>query len=148
MNEAHRRVLVVDDDPEIRGILVTALRLKNLEIDEAVDGQSAIAKLRDHRYAVVMLDLMMPGVDGFGVLDAIDQETNRPVVLVVSGAGRSMLDRLDTSKIHGVVKKPFDPLEIAEVVASCVDIRGRSTFETMAYATILSGAPLIALLKW
>jgi DNA-binding response OmpR family regulator len=148
MNETHRRVLVVDDDPEIRGILVTALRLKNLDIDEAVDGQSAIDKLRDHHYAVVMLDLMMPGVDGFGVLDAIAEDTDRPVVLVVSGAGRSMLDRIDTSKIHGVVKKPFDPFELADVVASCVDIRGRSTFETMAYATILSGAPLIAWLKW
>ena len=148
MNETHRRVLVVDDDPEIRRILVTALRMKDLEIDEAVDGQAAIDKLRDHRYSVVLLDLMMPGVDGFAVLDAIEQEVNRPVVLVVSGSGRQTLDRLDTSKIHGVVKKPFDPIELADVVASCVEIRGRSTFETMAYATILSGAPLIALLKW
>lgn len=148
MNETHRRVLVVDDDPEIRRILVTALRMKDLEIDEAVDGQAAIDKLRDHRYSVVLLDLMMPGVDGFAVLDAIDQEVNRPVVLVVSGYGRQTLDRLDTSKIHGVVKKPFDPIELADVVASCVEIRGRSTFETMAYATIISGAPLIALLKW
>jgi CheY-like chemotaxis protein len=148
MNETHRSVLVVDDDPEIRRILVTALRMKDLQIDEAVDGQSAIAMLREHRYSVVLLDLMMPGMDGFGVLEAIDHEVNRPVVLVVSGAGRQTLDRIDTSKIHGVVKKPFDPLEVAEVVASCVEIRGRSTFETMAYATILSGAPLIALLKW
>ena len=148
MNETHRSVLVVDDDPEIRRILVTALRMKGLEIDEAVDGQAAIDKLRDHRYSVVLLDLMMPGVDGFAVLDAIDQEVNRPVVLVVSGSGRQTLDRLDTSKIHGVVKKPFDPIELADVVASCVEIRGRSTFETMAYATIISGAPLIALLKW
>lgn len=147
MTDQHRRVLVVDDDPEIRRILVTALRLRALEIDEAVDGRSAIDLIRENRYAVVLLDIMMPGVDGFAVLESIDHDEQPPVVLVVSGAGKQVLDRVDTSKIHGIIKKPFDPLEIADVVASCAELRGRSSFETMAYATILSGAPLIALLK-
>ncbi|HVG25944.1 MAG TPA: response regulator [Thermoanaerobaculia bacterium] len=147
MNEQLRRVLVVDDDPEIRRILVTALRLRSLAIDEAVDGQSAVELLRENRYAVVLLDIMMPGMDGFGVLDAIDRQQHSPVVLVVSGAGKHILDRVDTRKIHGIVKKPFDPLEIADVVSACAEIRGRSAFETMAYATIISGAPLIALLR-
>ena len=147
MNEQHQRVLVVDDDPEIRRILVTALRSRALEIDEAGDGHSAIEMLRENRYGVVLLDIMMPGVDGFGVLAAIDQDTNPPVVLVVSGAGKQVLDRVDASKIHGIVRKPFDPIELADVVSACAEIRGRSSFETMAYATILSGAPLLALLK-
>ena len=147
MTEQPRRVLVVDDDPEIRRILVTALRLRTLDIDEAVDGRAAIDLLRENRYSVVLLDIMMPGVDGFAVLEAIDHNTNPPVVLVVSGAGKQVLERVDTSKVHGIIKKPFDPIEIADVVASCAEIRGRSSFETMAYATILSGAPLIALLK-
>ena len=147
MNELHRRILVVDDDAEIRRILVTALRLRSLDIDEAGDGRSAIDLLRDNRYSVVLLDIMMPGVDGFAVLDAINHQEHAPVVLVVSGAGKHVLDRVDTSKIHGIVKKPFDPLEIADVVSACAEIRSRSAFETMAYATIISGAPLIALLK-
>ena len=147
MTDQHRRVLVVDDDPEIRRILVTALRLRALEIDEAVDGRAALDLLRENRYAVVLLDIMMPGVDGFAVLESIAPDAPAPVVLVVSGAGKQVLDRVDSSKIHGIIKKPFDPLEIADVVASCAEIRGRSTFETMAYATILSSAPLIALLK-
>ena len=140
MSDLQRRILVVDDDPEIRRILVTALRLKSLNADEAVDGGAAISLLREHRYAVVLLDIMMPDVDGFAVLDAIEQDANPPVVLVVSGAGKHVLDRVNTSKIHGIVKKPFDPLEIAEVVSACAEIKGRSAFETMAYATILSGS--------
>ena len=141
------RVLVCDDDPEIRRILVVSLRQKALQIDEAAEGQTAIEMLRENRYAVVLLDLMMPGVDGFAVLESIKMDPNPPVVLVVSGAGRQVLDRVDTSRIHGVVKKPFDPIELAEVVAACAEIRGRSAFETMAVATMVAGAPLIALLK-
>lgn len=146
MTEQHRRVLVCDDDSDIRRMLVAALQQKSLVIDEAQNGASAIDLLRENRYAVVLLDLMMPDVDGFAVLQALEDHVNPPVVLVVSGAGKSVLERLDTSKIHGVVKKPFDPIEIADVVAACAEIRGRSAFETMAYATML-GAPLIAMLK-
>jgi CheY-like chemotaxis protein len=147
-SEQHRQVLVVDDDPVIRGMLTAALRQKNLLTHEAADGEDAIRLLAENAYAVVLLDIVMPGVDGFGVLDAIDTNTTHPpVVLVVSGADRSVLDQLDSRRIHGIVRKPFDPQEIASVVAACAEIRGRSAFETMAVATMLTGAPLIALLK-
>ena len=147
-SEQHRQVLIVDDDPTVRGILAAALRQKPVGIDEAADGAEAIRLLSENSYAVVLLDILMPGVDGFRVLDAIDASTGHgPVVLVVSGADRSILEQLDSRRIHGIVKKPFDPQEIASVVAACAEIRGRSAFETMAVATMLSGAPLIALLK-
>jgi DNA-binding NarL/FixJ family response regulator len=91
---------------------------------------------------------MMPGVDGFQVLDAIDSSgADAPVVLVVSGADRATLEQLDARRIHGIVKKPFDPQEIASVVAACAEIRGGRTFDTMALATMMSSAPLIALFK-
>jgi CheY-like chemotaxis protein len=147
-SEQHRRVLVVDDQPEVRRVLVTALRQKGLVIDEAAGGHEAVELLREHQYSVVVLDLLMPGVSGFAVLDAIEENDGQsPVVLVVSGADRAVLDQLDSQKIHGIVKKPFDPQEVAAVVAACADIRGRSAFETMALATMITGAPLIALLK-
>ena len=146
--EQHRRVLVVDDDRQIRQILVAALRQKSLTIDEAADGREAIDLLREHTYSVVLLDILMPGVNGFDVLAAIDEESmNAPVVLVVSGAERAVLNELDSKRIHGIVRKPFDPQEIADVVAACVDIRGNRAFETMAIATVMTGAQLIALLK-
>ena len=149
--EQHRRVLVVDDDHEVRRILVTALRHKALIIDEAADGRQAIELLREHTYGVVLLDILMPDVNGFGVLQAIDtlgeENLNPPIVLVISGAERRVLDQLDSKRIHGIVRKPFDPHEVAAVVAACVDIRGRSAFETMALATVLTGAQLIAMWK-
>ena len=144
--QEQRRVLVVDDDAEVRRILVASVRAKGLPIDEATDGAAAIELLKENRYGVVLLDLLMPGVDGFAVLAAIDQNDNPPIVLVVSGAERRVLEQLDSSRIHGIVKKPFDPIDVADIVAACAEIRGRSAFETMAYVTLVSSAPLIALL--
>ena len=146
--EINHRVLIVDDDRTVRDILATALRQRSIPIDEASEGREAIDLLQQNSYAVVLLDILMPGVDGFGVLDAIDASSGTPpVVLVVSGAERSVLEKLDARRIHGVVRKPFDPYDIAGVVAACAELRGRSAFETMALATMLSSAPLIALLK-
>lgn len=146
--EQHQRVLVVDDDPVVRQILIQALRRKPLAIDEAANGHEAIGLLRENAYCVVLLDILMPDLNGFDVLDAIDEEAlNAPVVLVVSGAERNVLDRLDSQRIHGIVKKPFDPLEIAALVFACAEIRGNRAFETMAIATVMTGAQLIALWK-
>jgi DNA-binding NtrC family response regulator len=144
----HRRVLVVDDDQDVRRVLTAALRQKPLLIDEAADGRQAIELLREHSYSVIVLDLLMPDVNGFGVLDFIDETAaNAPVVLVVSGAPRSVLDELDSRRIHGVIRKPFEPQDVADVVAAIAEVRTRSTFETMALATVMTGAPWLALLK-
>lgn len=148
MTIEHRRVLVVDDDPDVRRILTAALRQKPLVIDEAADGRQAIELLREHTYSVIVLDLLMPEVNGLGVLDFIDETAaNAPIVLVVTGAPRSVVEELDSRRVHGIVRKPFVPQEVADVVAACAEIRNRSAFETMALATMMTGAPLIALLK-
>lgn len=147
-SEQHRRVLIVDDDGVVRQILVAALRQKALIIDEAEDGARALELLRENDYSVVLLDLLMPNVDGFEVMSALDESRAfAPVVMVVTGADRSVVEQLDSRRIHGIVRKPFDPEEIAGIVAACADIRARSAFETMAIATMMSGVPLIELLK-
>jgi two-component system, OmpR family, response regulator len=145
-NEQYRRVLVVDDDSTVRDILVAALRQKGLIVDQAEDGREAIDLVREHMYAVVLLDLLMPVADGFEVLKALhgDAAIAPPVVLVVTGADRATIEQLDSKLIHGIVRKPFDPQEVSAVVAACADLRGRGAFETMALATMISGAPLFA----
>ena len=117
-SEQHRRVLVVDDDADIRKLLVTALRLKSLPVDAAHDGTEAINLLHKSSYGVVLLDLFMPHIDGFAVLDEIERSPNPPVVLVVTGADRGTVGKLDTRRIHGVVRKPFDVDELTNLVTS------------------------------
>lgn len=141
--ESNGRVLIVDDDHDVRSVLAAALRQRSLVTDEASDGTSALELLSANTYTVVLLDLMSPRLDGLRVLEAIDAGA---IVLVVSSAERSLLAGLDPARIHGVVRKPFDPVDLATIVASCAELRGRSPFQTMALATMLSGAPLITLL--
>jgi DNA-binding NtrC family response regulator len=142
------RVLIVDDDADLRQVLTTALQRMSLRVDEASDGREAMDLLTRNSYAVVLLDLLMPVADGFSVLDGIATNTDpAPVVLVITGAEPRIVDELDARRIHGIVRKPFDPVELAGIVADCVELRSRRSFEAMAIATVMTGAPLMALLK-
>ncbi len=128
IRETQKRVLVVDDDDSVRDLVGSVLRRRMLDVDEAADGQAALDLLRDHRYAVIILDLLMPGVSGFDVLQRLEFDPIEapPVVLVLTGADRSVVDRLESPHVHGIVKKPFDLGELASLVAACSEIRVRT----------------------
>ena len=149
MTGGQKRILVVDDDAEIRNILTTVLQKHDLTVETAGDGAAAIELLREFQYAVVLVDLMMPGVDGFELLDHIAGRgaVSSPVVLVITGADRAAIERLDAQRIHGIVRKPFDPEEIARLVVACAEIKSRGAFGAMALATMLAGSPFLALLN-
>ena len=142
-----KRVLVVDDDADLVGLLMAVLQQNGLTVDTALDGSEALDRLAENHYSVVLLDLMMPVLDGFGVIEALERlSTNTmPVVLVMTGAPE-LIEQLDPRAIHGIVRKPFDVGEVASLVLSCADIRQRGLFETMAIAAVLAGTPLMALL--
>lgn len=141
-----RHVLVVDDDPGVRELLTAAFRMHSLDVDVAADGREALDLLAHRQYTVIVLDLLMPVLDGFGVLDGMSAIDAKPVVLVLTGADRTVLDGLDAQRIHGVVRKPFDPQELASLVIACAEIKGRTPFETMAMA-VLAGGPILAWLS-
>ncbi len=144
-----KRVLIVDDDATIRELLGSVLRRRDLTVDVAGDGKEALDLLREHSYSVVLLDLLMPNVDGFGVIDNIGSAISAPVVLVITGADRALIRQLDPQKIHGVVNKPFDAEDLATLVVACAEIKSRSPFEAMAISAMIAGGPFLAWLnKW
>lgn len=142
-----KRVLIVDDEKDVRDILFTVLGARGIQADCATNGREALDLIAQHPYAVVVLDLMMPEVDGFTVLETLHAAGTMPVVLVLTAADQGLVDRLDASLIHGLIRKPFEPAEIADVIAACADIRSRSMFETMAIAAMIAGGPLVTLLS-
>ena len=126
-NDPQKRVLVVDDDATTRALLASVLERQSLIVDLAADGQEALDLLDENTYSVVLLDLLMPVVDGFTVLDRLsDGGKPLPVVLVVTAADRRALAQLDSRRIHGIVRKPFDSEELASLVVACAEIRAAS----------------------
>jgi CheY-like chemotaxis protein len=121
--EQQKRVLVVDDDAGVRRLFCTVLRDRGLSVDEAGDGQQALDLIETRQYGVIVLDLVMPVIDGFVVAEKLSLLKPPPVVLVVTGAEPSAVDWLDPLAIHGIVRKPFDAEELANVVAACAEIR-------------------------
>src|SRR5437764_7343536 len=82
---AYSYVLVVDDDPAIRGLLAEALRGEGFAVDLAAHGREALDAIRARRPATVILDLMMPVMDGFSFMEACKKEglcRDLPIVVI------------------------------------------------------------------
>ncbi|MCU1230024.1 MAG: response regulator receiver protein [Acidobacteria bacterium] len=114
-----RRVLVVDDDVAIR-ILIARLLGRMFEVDSARDGAEAIEKLRDHDYAVIILDLMMPRIDGIGVVNYLREHDPDKLsrVIVVTAFGSGAEPRV-APEIARFMAKPFDVGELLREVIEC-----------------------------
>jgi CheY-like chemotaxis protein len=117
------RVLIVDDDPSIRQLVGTIVRRERLTVDTASDGAEAIALLEKNVYSVILLDLMMPRVDGFGVIDYLKEHTpaRKPVVLVVTAYADQTFKKVDAGIVAGVLRKPFEVADLGTIVRQCVN---------------------------
>jgi DNA-binding response OmpR family regulator len=114
------RALIVEDDPAIRKLVEKLLKRQQIEVDVAMDGLTAIEKLRTGRFSVLVLDLMVPEANGFEVIDFIRQQQLDVPVAVVSAVSQQALTKLDLDIVKLVISKPFDVDEFTKaVVALC-----------------------------
>lgn len=121
-NEAARkyRALIVEDDPAIRKLVEKLLSRRRIEVEVAPDGRTAMEKLRARRFSVLVLDLMVPEVNGFEVIEFLKSEGIRIPVAVVSAVSHQALTQLDLDVVKLVISKPFDVDEFTKaVVALC-----------------------------
>jgi DNA-binding response OmpR family regulator len=127
-------VLLVDDEQSIRTICRVNLEGDGLAVTEAADGTEALDQVRQERPSLVLLDVMMPSVDGWKVakeLAADDDTRDIPVVFLSARAARE--DRLRAQELGavGYVVKPFDPVELAVVVRDVLDRIARGEREQL-----------------
>jgi DNA-binding response OmpR family regulator len=102
-------VLVVDDDVAIRTLVTRVFARRGDKVQSAVDGEAAIACLKAHSFDLVVLDLMMPRTDGFGVLAHLETlDGNRPKIIVMTAAVPGLVDKVPSDMVVGVLGKPFD----------------------------------------
>ncbi|MBQ7306732.1 MAG: response regulator transcription factor [Clostridia bacterium] len=105
-------LLIVDDEPKIRELIRKYARFEGYEVDEAVNGMEAVDKCRNGQYDLVIMDVMMPELDGFSACREI-RKTSQVPMLMLSARGE------EYDRIHGFelgvddyVVKPFSPKEL------------------------------------
>ena len=95
-----------------------AVALKDGDIDVANDGRQAIEKIRQGGYSVLILDLMVPEVNGFEIIDYVKKNKIRTPVAVVSAVSHQALTKLDLDVVKLVISKPFDVEEFTKSIVS------------------------------
>jgi two-component system OmpR family response regulator len=119
------RLLVVDDEPNIRELLSASLRYAGFEVETAADGQEALALAESYRPDLLVLDVMMPGLDGFGVVRRLRQAGRRTPVVFLT-ARDAAEDKVSGLTLGGddYVTKPFS---LDEVLARIRAVLRRTT---------------------
>jgi DNA-binding response OmpR family regulator len=122
------RVLVIDDEAPIRLLCRVNLEAEDMEVLEAADGPSGLEQARTESPDVILLDVMMPGLDGWRVAEELlDDPTTEDIPIVFLTARAELRDRARGIDLGGVdyVTKPFNPVELAPLVRSLLDRVGR-----------------------
>ncbi|MEP7334352.1 MAG: response regulator [Actinomycetota bacterium] len=112
-------VLVIDDEAPIRLLCRVNLEAEGMKVAEASDGPSGLEKARANPPDVILLDVMMPGLDGWRVAEQlVDDPATRGIPIVFLTARAEFRDRAKGLDIGGVdyITKPFNPLELAPLV--------------------------------
>jgi len=112
------RILVVDDDPAIRQLLTDVLEMEGYEVGVAVDGLAAVREIRASAPDFVVLDVMMPGLDGFGVLSTIRALPGEPVpvLMLTAAAERDASTRAWMGGVDYYLAKPFTADAVLDVI--------------------------------
>lgn len=118
-----RRVLVVDDEPDVLLLCRVNLEFEGYEVMEAGDGVEAMTRVRERRPDVILLDVMMPRMDGWQALEAIKADpatTSIPVVMLTAKVQDEDQIRGWEAGAADYITKPFSPLSLSQVIADVV----------------------------
>ena len=107
------RLLLVEDDPRIRGALVLGLSDEGYEVVEAGSGESALRLLDGDGFDVVLLDLMLPGMDGFAVCRSVRARGDLPIIMITARSGAEDVIRGLEAGADDYVFKPVGASELA-----------------------------------
>jgi DNA-binding response OmpR family regulator len=117
-------VLVIDDEAAIRLLCRVNLEAEGMKVSEAADGRTGLELARSERPDAILLDVMMPGVDGWRVAEELFSDpatADIPIIFLTARA--EFRDRARGLDIGGMdyVTKPFDPIELASLVTELID---------------------------
>lgn len=114
-----RRVLIVDDEPSIAKILRKQMEVAGFDVSVAVDGEEGLAKIRDGRPELVILDVMLPKMNGHQVCSTVKQDPELkviPILMLTAKAQRQDQEEAKTCGAEAYLTKPFQLDELLEKV--------------------------------
>ena len=125
MTTERRKILVVDDDQTVRNLLQRTLEEAGYDVVIAVNGLEALEKVSQSDLSLILLDIIMPGLDGFEVLDRLRQYENIPVIML-SGI-REVTTKIDTLTLGAddYITKPFSKAELLARIQAKLRLSGK-----------------------
>lgn len=110
-----RLVLIVDDDQMIRRLVRTVLEADDFEVIEAKDGEQALSVIDDKRPAVVVLDVMMPGLNGVDVCRRLDHDSVK-VIILTARDDAALAEECLAAGADAFLTKPFSSIQLLDLV--------------------------------
>lgn len=120
MADKKERILIIEDDPYINKMYQLKLGLEGYEVEVAENGRVGVEKVKSFKPDIVLLDILMPEIDGFEVLKTLkeDSETKKIPVLIMSNLGRE--DHIQRGREMGaigyIVKTQYTPTQVVETI--------------------------------
>jgi CheY-like chemotaxis protein len=103
-----KTVMVVEDEPAIRGLLSLVLESEDYQVETAEDGQEALDKLQGQRPDAILLDLMLPRVDGWAVIESLSADSRPDDIPIIAVSGGQRYTAVGEHGVHAFLSKPFD----------------------------------------
>jgi CheY-like chemotaxis protein len=121
MPETRQKALIVEDEAVTRVLLEQLLHSLDFDVDIAVDGKEALARMTLHEYEVILLDIVLPTVSGIEVMESLqrDRPSTLGRIIVVTGLDIREIRSLFPT-VHETLSKPVLPARLREAVRSCV----------------------------
>jgi CheY-like chemotaxis protein len=119
---AGKRMLIADDDAAIRRLFETLAKRERIDCDVAANGPEAIAALKEREYTLMFLDIMMPRIDGWGVLDYVRMRSKAriPSLFIITAFLDQTVSAADSEIVSGIIYKPVDADDIGALMRECV----------------------------
>lgn len=120
MDIKNKKVLIVEDDPFIADVYVLKLESEGYSVDSAEDGLIGLEKLKKKKYDIILLDILMPNMDGFKVLEQIKMNpgiNKIPVVILTNLSQKKDIQKgLDLGATDYIIKTKFTPTEVVKTI--------------------------------
>ena len=119
-----KKILIVEDDKFLRELITQKLIREDFEVSEAVDGEEGIRKIKEEKPDLILLDLILPGIDGFEVLSQMKKEStlvSTPVIILSNLGQKDDVERgLKMGAVDYLIKAHFTPGEIIDKIKAAL----------------------------